>query len=52
MNPTVIWDDDPGGNVEHIAVNGLTPDEVDAVLLDPYLPTQTNRSTGKPCKFG
>ncbi len=52
MNPTVIWDDDPGGNVEHIAVNGLTPDEVDAVLLDPYLPTQTSRSTGRPCKFG
>jgi hypothetical protein len=52
MNPTVIWDDDPGGNVEHIVANGLTPDEVDEVLLDPAIPTQTSRSTGRPCKFG
>ena len=52
MNPTVIWDDAPGGNVEHIAVNGLTPDEVDTILLDPHIPTQTSRSTGRPCKFG
>jgi hypothetical protein len=34
MDPQVIWDDEPGGNVEHVAENGLTPDEVDEVLLD------------------
>lgn len=52
MNPTVIWDDDPGGNVEHIAVNGLTPEEVDSVLLDPTIPQEVSHSSGRPCKFG
>jgi len=49
---TVIWDDEPGGNVEHVAVNGLTPEEVDSVLLDPSIPTHTSHSSGRPCKFG
>jgi hypothetical protein len=49
---TVIWDDEPGGNVEHIAVNGLTPNEVDDVLLDATIPTTVSRSSGRPCKFG
>jgi hypothetical protein len=49
---TVIWDDEPGGNVEHIAEHGLTPDEVDAVLLDDSLPTAYSSSSGLPCKFG
>jgi hypothetical protein len=52
MNPTVIWDDQPGGNVEHIALNGLTPGEVDSVLLDPGIPLHKSRSSGRPCKFG
>ena len=52
MNPTVIWDDQPGGNVDHVALNGLSPDEVDSVLLDPTLPTLASRSSGLPCKFG
>jgi hypothetical protein len=52
MNPTVIWDDDPGENVEHIALNGLTPEEVDSVLLDNSLPIDRSRSSGRPCKFG
>ena len=34
MDATVIWDDQPGGNVEHVEEHGLTPDEVDEVLLD------------------
>ena len=52
MIPTVIWDDDPGGNVEHIAINGLTPEEVDSVLMDPNIPQRVSRSSGRPCKFG
>jgi hypothetical protein len=52
MNPTVIWDDDPGENVEHIALNGLMPDEVDSVLLDDSLLIDRSRSSGRPCKFG
>ena len=52
MDATVIWDDEPGQNVEHIADNGLTPDDVDEVLLNDSLPTAHSRSTGRPCKFG
>jgi len=52
MDATVIWDDEPGGNVEHVAENGLTPDEVDEVLLDDTIPTAHSASTGRPCKFG
>jgi hypothetical protein len=52
MNGTVIWDDDPGGNVEHIALNGLTPEEVDSVLLNPAIRPSVSHSSGRPCKFG
>jgi len=52
MVPTVIWDDEPGGNVEHIDQNGPTPDEVDDVLLDDSIPTAFSNSTNRPCKFG
>lgn len=52
MYPLVIWDDEPGGNVEHVAEHGLTPDEVDEVLRDDTIPTAHSRSTGQPCKFG
>jgi len=48
----VIWDDEPGQNVEHIAEHGLTPDEVDEVLLDDTIPTAYSNSSGRPCKFG
>ena len=52
MDATVIWDDEPGGNVEHVEEHGLTPDEVDEVLLDDRIPTAYSASTGRPCKFG
>jgi hypothetical protein len=52
MDVTVIWDDEPGGNVEHVAEHGLTPDEVDGDLLDDSIPTAYSSSTGRPCKFG
>jgi hypothetical protein len=52
MHASVIWDDEPGGNVEHVAEHGLTPDEVDEVLLDDSLPTSFSASSGCPCKFG
>jgi hypothetical protein len=52
MRVIVIWDDEPGGNVEHVAENGLTPDEVDEVLLDDSIPTAYSKSSGAPCKFG
>jgi hypothetical protein len=52
MYVSVIWDDEPGGNVEHVAEHGLTPDEVDEVLLDDTIPTSHSQSSGLPCKFG
>jgi hypothetical protein len=48
----VVWDDEPGGNIEHVAEHGLTPDEVDEVLLDDSIPTAHSASSGLPCKFG
>ena len=47
----VIWNREPGGNVEHIADNGITPDEVEAVICDP-IETSTSRSTGRPVATG
>jgi uncharacterized DUF497 family protein len=52
MDVTVIWDDEPGGNVEHVAEHGLSPDEVDEILLDDTIPTAHSNSTNRPCKFG
>ena len=52
MDATIIWDDEPGANVDHIAEHGLTPDEVDEVLNDRSIRTEYSASTGKPCKFG
>jgi uncharacterized DUF497 family protein len=49
----VIWDDEdnPEGNVQHIAEHGLTIEDVEHVLENP---TQegTSDSTGRPCFFG
>jgi len=52
MYATVIWDDGPGGNVAHLGQHGLTPEEVEEVLLDDAIPTAHSASTGRPCKFG
>jgi hypothetical protein len=50
----VIWTDpdDPSGNTAHVARNGLTPHEVDEVLLNGAIPVATSTSSGRPCKFG
>lgn len=49
----VIWDDDdePHGNVQHIAEHGLTIEDVEHVLLNPT-EEATSQSTGRPCSFG
>ena len=49
---TVIWDDSPGGNVEHVADHGLTPEEVEDVLQDLSNPVVRSRSTNQPMVFG
>lgn len=49
----VIWDDDddPDGNVQHIAKHGLTIEDVEFVLENPTA-EGTSDSTGRPCCFG
>jgi uncharacterized DUF497 family protein len=50
----VVWDleDDPQGNVQHIAEHGVTADEVEEVLNDPAGETGRSRSSGRPVTFG
>ena len=47
----IIWNFEPGGNVDHIAQHGLTPEDVEAVICDPLEKT-TSRSTGRPVVTG
>lgn len=50
----VVWNDEPGGNVAHIAEHGLTPEDVEEVLFSPLSPMDRDvvRSTGLPIVFG
>ena len=55
MDETIlIWDldDDPDGNVQHIAEHGLTKDEVASVFHDPSHWTTESASSGRPLTFG
>jgi Domain of unknown function (DUF4258) len=52
MEPIVIWDDEPGGNVEHIAEHDITPGEVEDVLRNPDNETDVSHSSGYPITFG
>lgn len=49
----IIWDDDdePEGNVEHIAEHGLTTDDVEYVIENPTA-EDASHSSGRPCFFG
>ncbi len=47
----IIWNDEPGGNIEHIEEHGLTVDDVEHVLANPDR-TGVSRSSGLPCVFG
>jgi len=51
---SVLWDleDDPDGNVQHIAENDLSVEEVEDVLLDPDNEVQVSRTTGRPITLG
>lgn len=47
----IIWDDSPGGNVEHVEMHDLTTDDVDHVLEN-FESEGTSRSSSRPCVFG
>jgi uncharacterized DUF497 family protein len=47
----IIWNDEPGGNIEHIEEHGLTTDDVEHVLAN-YERKSISRSSKLPCVFG
>lgn len=50
----VLWDldDDPDGNVRHIAENGISVEDVEDVLWDTESSTEDSRSSGRSITFG
>ena len=54
IDATILWDleDDPEGNVQHIAEHGITVEEAEEVLLDPRSRTGKSRRSGRPQAFG
>jgi hypothetical protein len=50
----VLWDleDDPDGNIRHIAEHGVMPEEVEEVLNDRQSQTVYSASSGRPITFG
>ncbi len=48
----ILWDDEKGGNVEHIEEHGLIPDEVESVLNDKKSGVGVSRTTGKRITYG
>ena len=47
----VIWNHEPGGNVEHIAEHGITLEDVETVICNP-LERKFSRSSGRPVVVG
>jgi hypothetical protein len=47
----IIWNEEPGGNIEHIAENGLSPEDVEEAVLNP-VGHATSRTSGLPILFG
>jgi uncharacterized DUF497 family protein len=50
----ILWDldDDPEGNVQHIAEHGITVDDVEEVLSDPDASIDVSKSSGRSITFG
>lgn len=47
----IIWNEEPGGNVEHSEEHGLTTDDVEHVLAN-FESQAVSHSSGLPCVFG
>ncbi|MDE2505858.1 MAG: hypothetical protein KGM43_01485 [Planctomycetota bacterium] len=54
LDAIVLWDmeDDPTGNVQHVAEHGLTVEEIEAVLFDEARSEDVSDSSGLPIVFG
>jgi uncharacterized DUF497 family protein len=54
LDAEVIWDldDDPDGNVRHIAEHGVSIDEVEDVLSDPDNSTVVSKTSDRSVTFG
>jgi hypothetical protein len=54
IDAIIAWDleDDPHGNVQHVAANGITMEEVEEVVLNENNPVGDSRSSGRPITFG
>jgi hypothetical protein len=50
----ILWDleDDSGGNVQHIAVNGVSVEEYVEVFAENYQRATISRESGRPITFG
>jgi len=50
----ILWDleDEPDGNVQHIAANGVTVDEYVEVFAGNYQRATISRESGRPITFG
>ena len=50
----ILWDleDDPDGNVQHIAANGVTVEEYVEVFSGNYQRASVSRESGRPITFG
>lgn len=47
----IIWNEEPGGNLEHIAEHDLTPEDIEEVLFNP-VDRDHSRTSGLPIVFG
>jgi hypothetical protein len=47
----IIWNEESGGNVEHIGEHRLTPEDVEEVIFNP-VDRDVSRSSGLPIVFG
>ena len=46
-----LWLEGDGGNIEHIAEHGLTPEDIEYVMEN-FIAERTSRSSGRPVRFG
>ena len=47
----IIWNEESGGNMDHIAQHGLAPEDVEEVLFNP-VDRDVSHSSGLPIVFG